>query len=86
MKTPRMLPAVAAACTSPTTRPVDSSEGSVSFTSIGVGVPSTTDGTKNISVVIQSTWMIAGQDVGPVKASTSRAKKRISVDAAAAPR
>ena len=34
-----MLPAVAAACTSPTTRPVVSSEGSDSFTSIGVGMP-----------------------------------------------
>ena len=84
-KTPRMLPAVAAAWMRPTTRPVESSELSESFTIIGVGVPSITEGRKNISVVTHSTWRIADQELGAANASTSRAKNRISAVAAARP-
>ena len=63
-----------------------SSELSESFTIIGVGVPSITEGMKNISVVSHRTCRIADQELGAANASTSRAKKRISAVAAADPR
>ena len=52
---PAMLPAEAAAWTRPTACPVASRELNVSFTSIGVGVPSSTEGSTNIRPEIHRT-------------------------------
>ena len=59
---------------------------SESFTSIGVGMPSSTEGMKNISVVIHSTWRIAGQDVGAGEGVDVAGEEQDQRRAAAAPR
>ena len=62
----------------PTTRPVESSESSVSFTSIGVIVPSRIEGSSRSSSASQSTCSDEGQAAGAATLVRFREKTSIS--------
>jgi hypothetical protein len=85
-KTPRMLPAEAAAWIRPTTLPVASSELSESFTIIGVIVPSSTEGRNRRTTASHRTCNPAGQLSGAAMLPRSREARRISPEAIAATR